>query len=174
MVIFIMGTVMSSFAQKKEFQYVGADKCKMCHKGPKNGEIFEIWLKSKHASAFTVLASEEAKAVAQKKGIADAQKDAKCLKCHVTAYDKPAAVKTATLTLAEGVSCESCHGPGSEYKSMKAMKDLAAGTIQPASVGLNPEPMKTCATCHNEQSPTFKKIDFVQAFKQIEHKVPKK
>ena len=43
-----------------------------------------------------------------------------------------------------GVQCESCHGPGSAYKSMKVMKDsdasLAAGLLVPDEA--------TCRGCH--------------------------
>jgi len=29
-----------------------------------------------------------------------------------------------------------------------------------------------CVTCHNDKSPTFKKMDFAAAWKKIEHKIP--
>ena len=80
----------------------------------------------------------------------------------------------ATLTMEEGVSCESCHGPGSAYKKMKTMKGLAAGTIEPASVGLIADPKKNCTKCHNSESPTFKEFNLEKQWAKIKHAVPKK
>jgi nitrate/TMAO reductase-like tetraheme cytochrome c subunit len=91
----------------EEYTYIGAAKCKMCHK-----VSFASWSETPHAMALDKL--EEAD-----KGKAE------CLKCHATggSADMP------------GVQCEACHGPGSGYKSMKVMKDpeasRAAGLIEP-------------------------------------------
>ena len=85
--------------------YIGAAKCKLCHKLQ-----YESWQGLKHADAFKNLEP-------------DNTGNAECLKCHATggSADFP------------GVQCEACHGPGSEYKSMKTMKDreaaIAAGLI---------------------------------------------
>ncbi len=87
--------------------YVGASKCKMCHKLQ-----YSSWETTAHAKAGEKLN--------------DAQKaDAKCQACHLTA-------KKADSV---GVECEACHGAGSDYKSMSVMKDSAkakeAGLIMP-------------------------------------------
>ncbi|MSR83915.1 MAG: hypothetical protein EXS58_13495 [Candidatus Latescibacteria bacterium] len=111
------------------------------------------------------------------KGIADPQKDGKCLKCHLTAYGVDAAliVKGTTpeekgFVAEEGVQCESCHGPGSLYKSRKTMKDktaaVAAGLIIPDE--------KLCKTCHNPESPSYKEFNYAEAKKKIEHPNPNK
>mgnify|MGYP001819881094 FL=1 len=48
-----------------------------------------------------------------------------------------------------GVGCEACHGPGSDYKSMKTMKDreasIAAGLVVPNE--------ETCNSCHAGAAP---------------------
>ena len=44
-------------------KYVGAGKCKNCHRSSKAGGQFGSWQKSKHAKAFETLASDEAKFV---------------------------------------------------------------------------------------------------------------
>jgi len=74
----------------------------------------------------------------------------------------------------EGVSCEACHGPGSQYKSLKVMKDIAAGTVKGADVGLATPDKTLCVKCHNTKSPTFKEFKFEEAAKKIAHPLPKK
>jgi hypothetical protein len=146
----------------------------MCHKGEKKGNIFEIWTKSKHATAYATLATDSAKAVAKKAGIeGDPQQAAACLVCHVTAHGVPAEQKEATFTLEEGVSCEACHGPGSEYKGMKIMKDIYTGTAKGTDFGLIEPNNEICVTCHNTKSPTYKEFKFEVEVKNIAHPVPK-
>ncbi len=74
------------------------------------------------------------------------------------------------MTIEEGVSCESCHGPGSAYKKMKIMKDheksLANGLIVPTE--------KVCKTCHNEKNPFHKPFDFKKMVAKVQHPVPAK
>ncbi|MDZ7372954.1 MAG: cytochrome c family protein [candidate division KSB1 bacterium] len=164
----------ASYSQQKAFQYVGVTKCKMCHQLKARGEQFQKWQASPHAKAYEVLATEQAKSVASKAGVqGDPQKAAECLKCHVTAYDAPASAKSATYKMEEGVTCEACHGPGSEYFKMNVMKDLYEGKIQPATVGMIVPDEKLCKTCHNEKSPTYKPFTYQQALAKIAHPVPK-
>ncbi len=174
MVTVAMAQETKTAAAPKTFKYVGVAKCKMCHKGEKHGNVFEIWEKSKHATAYATLATDHAKEVAIKAGIeGDPQQAAACLVCHVTAYSVAADLKEPTLTLAEGNSCEACHGPGSEYKSMKVMKDIYAGTAKGADFGLIEPTNEVCVTCHNTKSPTYKEFKFEVEVKNIAHPVPK-
>ncbi len=133
---------------KKTFSFVGDAKCKICHKVEHTS-----WLTTKHAKAWEALKPEE-------------QKKEECIGCHSTG-------KTAEGTLLTGVQCESCHGPGSEYKAQKIMKDkalsLASGLIEPKK--------EVCVKCHNDKSPTFKGFEFEKAVKDpkgIHEKAPKK
>ena len=100
--------------------YVGVKSCKMCHRKAEDGEQFAKWQESAHAKAFEKLASPEAKEVAKKLGIDDPQKSGKCLACHSTAYNWKDTVQNAELPVEEGVSCESCHGPGTEHVRVMA------------------------------------------------------
>lgn len=151
---------------KVVFKYIGNTKCKMCHNSPAKGQIWDTWSKTKHATAYATLANEEAKKIAKEKGIEDAQKDAKCLVCHVAGYGKPSADK---YSMEEGVSCEACHGPGEKYWTPKVMADkklaMENGLVEPTE--------ETCVTCHNEDSPTYKTFVFKDAYKLIEHHPPK-
>jgi Cytochrome c554 and c-prime len=153
-------------AAPKVHAYVGTTgmpSCKMCHSGPAKGNIYEIWAKTKHASATANLPDES-------------KKDTKCLVCHSTGFGKggydPADAKNAPKF--EGVGCEACHGPGGDYKSMTLMKDkdkaIAAGLIMPDSTA--------CRTCHEGEVPKGHKDrpKFVWAtmYPKIEHHLPKK
>ena len=99
--------------------YIGADKCKMCHKIQHTS-----WLETKHA-----------KATATAKASTEWKFEAACLTCHATNKDEALA----------GVQCEACHGAGSDYKSIQVMKDrakaVAAGMIIPTQ--------DTCNGCHD-------------------------
>ena len=107
---------------------IGAGKCKMCHKTE-----YTSWQAMPHAKAFDLLPAAD-------------QGNAECLKCHALGgnADMP------------GVQCESCHGPGSEYKAMKVMKDheasLAAGLLVPDEA--------TCRSCHEGAPHDQKPFDF--------------
>lgn len=99
--------------------FIGAQKCKMCHKIQ-----YDSWAQTEHAKA-----TDDAKASTQWKF------EAACLSCHATNQDE---------TLA-GVQCEACHGAGSDYKSIQIMKDrqkaVAAGLLIPTQA--------TCDGCHD-------------------------
>jgi RecJ-like exonuclease len=111
-------------------EYVGAKKCKICHKTE-----YDSWLTTKHAQAWGALTAKEQKT--------------DCATCHSTGT-------TAKGELLEGVQCEACHGPGNDYRKTKIMKDIKLamenGLIMPTA--------ETCEKCHNKKSPTFKGFDF--------------
>ncbi len=172
-----------SNSQDNKFKYVGADKCKICHRTDKQGKQFPIWQESTHSKAYKLLASPESKAYAEERGITgDPQKADACLKCHVTGHGLPKEKFDSSFSIEEGVGCEACHGPGSDYRPMKVMKDheasIAAGLIFPVKE-------EHCRKCHNEESPGWKPekyttedgkkvgFDFKAAFAQIKHPVPK-
>ncbi len=172
MVLLLTILSMSSFTQAKDFKYVGVKKCKTCHKTKKIGNQYGIWQKAKHSNALKSLSSKEALEYAKKHGIADPAKDEKCLKCHSTmaTVDKKLIDPKGKMTIAEGVSCESCHGPGSKYKKMSVMKNhdkaIANGLIMPTE--------KVCVTCHNKENPFYKPFDFKKMVAKISHPIPKK
>jgi len=111
--------------------YVGAEKCKMCHKLQ-----YDSWSQTKHAKA-----TENAKASTKMKF------EAACLTCHATNKDEAMA----------GVQCEACHGPGSDYKSLSVMKDVAKAK----AAGLVIPTQATCDGCHDGQD-HHKKMAFTK------------
>lgn len=152
-------------------EIVGASKCKGCHKS-KTGDQWKIWTESAHASAFETLASEESRKIAAELGLGDPQLEEACLKCHAT---KASLGANAVLSEkgaykdSEGVGCESCHGPGSDYKPKKIMKDPEAARL--AGLVMN-KTADGCTGCHNEESPTFKGFEFEERWAEIAHPVP--
>ena len=168
----IISSTSQNYSQSKNNQYIGIEKCaKICHKGEKKGSRLEIWQKSDHSKAFSVLATPEAKEVFKKNvGDGDPQKSEKCLPCHIAGYGLDKSNFASSYKIEDGVSCEVCHGPGSAYKSISIMKDkekfLANGGILPDE--------KVCIKCHNEKSPTNKEFKFEEMVKKIAHSIPEK
>ncbi|MHA1414517.1 MAG: multiheme c-type cytochrome [Promethearchaeota archaeon] len=138
----------------------------MCHNSKKSGQQFKIWQSSAHAKAYRELTSEKANAVAQELGIDNPQTSEKCLKCHGTTGGKDLKL------VKEGVGCENCHGPGSLYKSMKVMKDIATGKTKPEDFGMIKAGEEQCKECHNQNSPTYKEFDFKTFWAKIAHPRP--
>ncbi len=170
----VVGAVLvtAGAARAADHQFVGATKCAMCHKKPEVGEQYVKWQASKHAQAFATLATPEAKEVGKKLGVEDPQKDPKCLSCHVTGHGAAAALLGPKYDATEGVTCESCHGAGGDYMKKTTMEGIMSGTIEAASVGLVKPDQKTCETCHNEKSPSYKPFDFAKAKEKIAHPIP--
>ena len=159
----------ASFAQ---YKYIGAKKCGICHKKPATGNQLEKWSNAAHSKAFKSLSSDKAKEYAAKHKIADATKAAECLNCHTTAGSVDKKLQ-ASITVEEGVSCESCHGPGSAYKTMSVMKDHAKSVAK----GLVEQSEKVCKQCHDKEKNKFhdmKPFDYKEASAKVAHPNPKK
>lgn len=172
----------------EEAEYVGNSQCKICHNKKEEGEIWNVWSSKAHPKAYEVLASPEAKAVGEKRGLPKPpQESPECLRCHVTAYDasKEPPVPSKIL-MKDGVQCETCHGPASLHvadgKAKKMKKDESV--VMSAHITRGEE--AKCRKCHNEESPTWNPekytledgtkagFDFKAAWKKIEHKTPEK
>ncbi len=106
---------------KKPHQFAGAVKCRSCHEKDEIGNQYGKWLDSKHAKAWSTLASDKAKEWGKKRGIDDPQASDKCVKCHVAAHGEPKPRLSMKYSPKEGVTCEACHGPGSDYRKKKIM-----------------------------------------------------
>ncbi|MFQ5649389.1 MAG: cytochrome c family protein [bacterium] len=159
-------------APKKPFKYGGVLACKPCHLSVKSGAQFKIWQRGPHAKAFETLGSSGALKVAQALGIEAPQESDKCLRCHVTAHGVKDEFRGKRLTLQEGVSCEACHGPGSEYQGRKLMQAIYQGKVDGTVYGLVPQSEKVCITCHNPESPTYKKFKYNLMAGKIAHPIP--
>jgi len=147
-------------------KYIGADKCKMCHNKKEKGEQYNQWASTTHATAMKSLSSAKALEWAKANNVADPSKEAKCLKCHATTGHIDASLISG-ITEAEGVSCESCHGPGSAYKAPAIMKNreqaLEKGLILPTK--------EVCLKCHipSPDSPFDKPFNFDTYYAKVTH-----
>ncbi len=135
---------------KAKHAFVGAKKCKICHK--KSG-IHASWLETKHAKAWDMLSDEQ-------------KKKEDCVKCHSTGT-------TAKGVFLEGVQCEACHGAGADYKKKSIMQDrekaVAAGLIMPEA--------KDCLVCHENVPEEFRakeKFDYEKMKGTGIHVIPSK
>lgn len=158
----------------QDFKYVGSKTCGMCHKKDNDGNQLKVWEESAHSKAFETLKSDEAAAVMKKLGLTTkAYETDKCLSCHTTGHGKPATAFDKKFKAEDGVQCESCHGPGSEYKSMKVMKNKDDAVAKGLIIYANDEAIKAqCVTCHNSESPTFKEFKFAEMYAKIKHNKP--
>ena len=167
LLILSLALFIGSTISAQDFKYIGAAKCKMCHNKEDKGEQYNKWMAAPHANAMKSLSNEKSMAYAKENGIADPTKDPGCLSCHATAgaIDKS---QNGGIKMDEGVSCESCHGPGSVYKNMSIMKSreksMESGLILPTK--------EVCVTCHNEKNPFHKPFNFDEAVKKIAHPDP--
>ncbi len=147
------------------YSYVGSKKCKKCHI-----KEYKSWAETRMAKAFEILKPGNSKEAKEKFSVdvnKDFTQDPKCLKCHTTGYgesdgyvvpdpnDKKSVRKAKKL---EGVGCESCHGPGSEYvkvfdEILKSKRKYKVDELY--SVGLAKIGEPTCKDCHNDESPTI-------------------
>jgi YVTN family beta-propeller protein len=155
--------------------YVGARVCGGCHAGPGIGNQFSLWLHSKHSQSYAALARPEAKRIAAISGLRQEPQQAPiCLGCHATASQAEEWEKDQTFHLEDGVQCEGCHGPGSEYMTESVMRDrevaMQAGLVMPAE--------RECMNCHIEKGTHVAilhspQIDPKKALEAIAHPLPK-
>ena len=139
--VFVISSLVMA-QEKPKFTYVGDKACKMCHKAQ-----HESWSATPHAKAFAALKPEE-------------QAKPECTGCHTTG-------KTAADSLLVGVSCEACHGPGSEYKKATIMSkakfaaDKTAAMKVAVEAGLIMPTAELCVKCHKKEgNPNFKEFVF--------------
>ncbi|MBD3165376.1 cytochrome C554 [bacterium] len=169
--LFLILAVVLAFAYTavaQDHTYIGVKKCSMCHKGEKKGNMYEIWEASKHAKAFETLGTDASQKVYADLGKSgDPQQDPECLKCHITGADASAEAR-ADLSNENGITCEACHGAGSDYYKMSIMKDREASIAN----GMVPNPKEHCVDCHNEESPTYIPFNLEERWEQIKHQIP--
>ncbi len=127
----------SSLTTLRAFRVVGVDGCAGCHGTQALGDQAGIWRRSAHAKAYASLANARATAWRAEHNGADPQHDSACLACH--------APLAGSGFAEEGVSCETCHGPGSSYASASVMKSAALFPQLGGRRGSTTD----CATCHH-------------------------
>lgn len=165
-----------SGVKEKHPVFVGARACAKCHEGPAAGNQFSLWRASRHAQAYAALWSPQAKEIARLSGILEEpQKSPVCLGCHATASDTEAWEKEDTFVFEDGVQCERCHGPGSEYMAEVVMRNRAEAMAN----GLKLAAERDCMACHAPKGSHVAVLktpvlDVKAGMARIAHPVPKR
>jgi Cytochrome c554 and c-prime len=146
-------------------RYVGAGSCasRACHGNPtltpgrEWSSSFAVWVENDpHARAYNVLFTQESKNMAAALDLGEPWKAQRCLSCHSAPVSGSLAVNAkgdASTILADGVSCELCHGPAENYLAAhtirawlpKVMNDPHFGMNKTADIAVRGQ---ICAGCH--------------------------
>jgi hypothetical protein len=144
--------------------YVGNDRCRLCHEA-----AYQTWLGTAHARAFVPMRSMMGMAMGEQQGVTACcpAKSGKCLSCHATGHDVPAAYRGPGFRMGEGVACEKCHGPGADH--VRSAEDPGSGPGIVAELEIE----TFCHTCHSTR-PGHEKIkpkmtDVAAAWRRIAH-----
>jgi YVTN family beta-propeller protein len=165
----------SYVASGKEPIYIGSQACGKCHDTPQIGHQFSKWRLSGHAKAYAALSLPEAKEITKLSGITEEPHRAKmCLGCHATAAEEEDWRHGEEYHLEDGLQCEACHGPGSEYAVQEIMQNqeraIANGLLMPTR--------DSCMMCHRvkgSHEAVLKKKPFQidQASLRVAHPIPR-
>src|SRR5262245_12429688 len=143
-VALIAGTAAPAFAQK--YQNLGRAKCVNCH----DHDNEKLWSEKKdgpppnnHLNALKQMESSKSKGFADATGVKDVyDPGSSCVRCHATV------VKGDT---SGGITCESCHGPGSGYLDPHQKKDNYGGAVASGMNDFVKKPQnwaRECVRCH--------------------------
>jgi YVTN family beta-propeller protein len=144
--------------------YEGVSVCAECHAGRMFGYQFSNWRLTAHADAYASLSTPRAAEIAAEMGVqGDPRTSAQCLQCHTTAFHQSAGGLRDTCTLYEGVSCEACHGAGSEHVA----EARAQQESSPLTQKLDKVSEQTCDACHANAH--GKPFDYAAAVQAIAH-----
>jgi len=119
---------------------------------------YHAWRRSdKHARAYAVLLDERSRRIAAKLGLTEpAHRAALCLDCH--AHNVPAGRRSKEFELADGVGCESCHGPAERWIT----RHVEPGAAYPGNLaeGMYPtadvvQRARLCLSCHQGNARKF-------------------
>ncbi len=142
-------------AAAQNLQHIGAGGCSSsnCHGGTsaaseKDSRIltneYSVWsVRDKHSKAYSVLANERSKRMAEILKVGAPQSAQRCLACH--------AVGSPARSISDGVACEGCHGPAEKWLGPHTAannphsNNLALGMYDTKDVSLR---AKRCLECH--------------------------
>ncbi len=146
---------------------VGVRVCAQCHSQVETGDQFALWMRSAHAGAYATLGTSQAWDAAAKVGIqGNPQANLLCLRCHAASFGEQVWSSGESFEVEDGVQCESCHGPGSEYSREAIMRDKQTAI----AAGLEIPDEKTCLRCHDAQCPVpAGHFDFAAATNLVAH-----
>ena len=104
------------YARVDPAKVMEVEACGECHVS-----AYEVWKTTPHATTFkTMHRKERAETIAGKLGFGLIKRDAFCFSCHYTPV-----LKSGSIRVVSGVSCESCHGAGADW--IEVHNDYGAG-----------------------------------------------
>ena len=131
--------VVATSSRSGEPRTIGPDRCATCHQQQHATHVVHA-----HARAYARLP------VAQ-------QKNRLCTTCHAPDPQRPEV----------GVSCEACHGAGSEYSAEHVMRDPNLRGF----LGLVQVDLARCKVCHQtDHSTKLLPVDIAKLFQQFHHR----
>jgi len=111
---------------------------------------FVTWQgKDRHSKSYQSLLGERGKRIAANLGLGNAHEQKVCLDCHTD--NVPAAQRSKTFNLADGVGCEACHGGAVRWLGVHVSG--AGGHAENVAAGMYPtanpvDRAKLCMSCH--------------------------
>jgi hypothetical protein len=145
--------------EKETPKYTGPGSCASpsCHGSVSSKSDTSVWqneystwvVKDKHAQAYSVLSNPVAVRMAKILGLQSADTAPKCMACH--ALDVPADQRARTFDASDGVSCESCHGPASNWLGPHTTKGWTHEQSVAAGMRDLRDPVRrdeNCLACH--------------------------
>ncbi len=148
--------------------YVGAKKCALCHSKESIGDQYGKWTSILHSKSLDALTGPNAMYPANAAGVKEPAKDPKCLRCHAPLFEK------SPDFMHEGVTCETCHGPGGDYAKLSVMTDrkLAVENGLILYDGSLNKIVSFCLDCHD--NPHGNPFESGPAWEKIKHPRPNK
>ena len=138
---------------EKLIKYLGHMENKRCHNC--HEEQWVSWKKTKHADAMESLEPGTDVGAKEKHDLdpmKDYTEDPKCVKCHVTGWERGGYVvgKVRKMKKLGGVGCETCHGPAGDYQPVKdSYPDDDWTREEVKAAGMKYSELETCTYCHN-------------------------
>jgi hypothetical protein len=157
-----LGLVLTSGARAEDGEptdgpakYLGVVTCSgsTCHGAPRSSadarvlqNEFITWHRDDaHAKAYRVLLEDKGKRIAQNLGLESAASAPECLNCH--ANNAPAELRGKRFQIADGVGCETCHGPASKWLGLHVTGEASREENLKAGMYRTEEPTARAALC---------------------------
>jgi hypothetical protein len=151
------GLLLAQTAEPPKYTGPGSCASPSCHGGVQirtdtavQQNEYSTWVvKDKHAHAYAVLTNPVATRMGKTLGIGKADTAPKCLACHALA--PPDAERARTFDSTDGVSCESCHGPASNWLGPHTTRGWTHERSIAAGMRDLRDPVRraeNCLTCH--------------------------
>ena len=133
----------------------GADRARLTMGDPWSPVAYHVWIQNDpHARSYETLRSKESADMVKKLRLRPAHEEPKCLVCHAPVGNHPNLTISHRSTPADGVGCESCHGPAEHWlESHKLASWNSRSDAEKQSLGYNVLDdlsirTQNCASCH--------------------------